>query len=83
MDGLDQVEGITESDEESEVCGDFFAAQGNAPEAFEVSDGLIDPRPSPVECPCKSFWPVFRVLSVGTGSQEPLLRVIWWFPAIS
>ena len=69
MDGFDQDEGSGESDERAEVCGGLFAAQSDAFEAFELSDGLFDARPSPVERPCEAFWPVFGVFSVGNDGQ--------------
>ena len=40
MDGFDQDEGSCECDEGAEVCGCLFTAQGDAFEAFELSDGL-------------------------------------------
>ena len=42
VDGFDQDEGGGEGDERAEVGGGFFAAQGDAFEAFELPDGLFD-----------------------------------------
>ncbi len=49
VDGFDQDEGSCESDAGAEVRGGLFTAQDDALEAFELSDGLFDPRPFPVE----------------------------------
>ena len=69
MDGFDQDEGGSESDEGAEVCGGFFASQRDALEAFELADGLFDAGPPPVERPCEPLRPVFGVLSVGDDGQ--------------
>jgi len=47
VDGFDQDEGGSESDEGAETCGGFFAAQDDALEAFELADGLFDAGAAP------------------------------------
>ena len=69
VDRFDQDEGSGEGNERAEVCGGFFAAQGDAFEAFELADGLFDAGPSSVERPCEALWPVPGVLSVGNDRQ--------------
>lgn len=53
VDGFDQDEGRRKGDEGSEVPFCFFTAQGNPLETFQLSDGLLNTRPAPVECLCK------------------------------
>ena len=72
VDGFDQDEGSGKCDERAEVCGGLFAAQGDAFEAFELADGLLDAGPSPVEGPCEPLWAVFGVLPVGNDGQGAL-----------
>ena len=42
----------------AEVCGGLFAAQGDALEAFELSDGLFDAGASP-------YGPLRRIVQAG------------------
>ena len=58
-----------ESDEGAEVGGGLFTAQSDAFEAFELSDGLFDAGPPPIERSCEPLWPVPGVLPVGNDGQ--------------
>ena len=48
VDGFDQDERGGEGDKGAEVSFGFFAAQGDAFEAFELSDHLLDAGTAPV-----------------------------------
>lgn len=63
VDGFDQDEGRRECDEGSEVSFGFLAAQCDALEAFELSDGLLDPGSASIERLGEDLWDCLRVLA--------------------
>ena len=58
MDGFDDDEAEGESDERAEVLVGFLATEGDALEALELADQLLDAGACPVERLRKESWPV-------------------------
>src|SRR5215218_2737588 len=58
VDGFDDDEAEGESDERAEVRVGFLATEGDALEALELADQLLDAGACPVERLRKESWPV-------------------------
>ena len=64
MDGFDQDEGASESDESAIAVLGFVAAHGDSPEAFQLADRLLDSGACLVEPSWEETGPVPGVLAV-------------------
>ena len=70
MDAFDQDERASERDESGKVLGGLLAAQGDAFEALDFADALLDAGPPLVEDLGKEGGLVFGVLSVRDGGTD-------------
>lgn len=71
VDGFDDHEAGGEGDEEAKVPGRFFAAQGDALEAFELADGLLDAGAAGVELAREEGSSMLAVTFDGIAGQMP------------
>src|SRR5215211_5557191 len=75
VDGFDDDEAEGESDESAEVLVGFLATQGDALEALELADQLLDAGARPVERLRKESWPVLgRGFERDHRADAPLTR---------
>ena len=70
MDEFDQAEACGEGDDRPEVPGCLFASEGDALEALEPSDALLDARAGFVEGAGEEGWLVLFVGLVGDDGSD-------------
>jgi hypothetical protein len=73
VDGFDEDETEGERDEGSEAPGRLLTPQGDALEALEFADGLLDPGPPAIEGLGEESRRAFGVRLVGNGRRDPTL----------
>jgi hypothetical protein len=70
VDGFDQDEGASESDECAIAVLGFVAAQGNSLEALQLADRLLSPGAGLVEQSREEAGPVLGILAVGNNRDN-------------